>query len=68
LVIGEAIQKLGLAPVVNEYQNIEMKMISIYGKNTYEWLVVELSCTLRGITTVPIYDTLGAEAMRFILD
>jgi len=68
LIIGEAIDRLKLAPIVNEYQNIEMRMISIYGKNSYEWLVTDIGCNIRGITTVPIYDTLGTEAMRFILD
>lgn len=68
LVIGEAINRLNLAPTLNEYENMEMKFIAIYGKNSYEWLVTDIACNLRGITTVAIYDTLGAEAMRFILD
>jgi len=57
-----------LAPVLKEYNEMEIRFVAIYGKNSYEWLLADLACNLKGITTVAIYDTLGADSMRFILD
>jgi long-subunit acyl-CoA synthetase (AMP-forming) len=37
----------------------KMKFIGIYSKNRYEWFVTDWACVLFGITTVPLYDTLG---------
>lgn len=45
-----------------------MKFIAVYGKNSLDWLVSDLAANLYGITTVAIYDTLGADSMRFILN
>jgi long-chain acyl-CoA synthetase len=36
-----------------------MKFIGIYAKNRTEWLITDLACILFGITSVPLYDTLG---------
>lgn len=36
-----------------------MKFIGIYAKNRVEWLFADLACTLYGLTSVPLYDTLG---------
>lgn len=43
-------------------------MIAIYGKNCEEWLMTDMAACFYGITSVAIYDTLGEEAMRFILE
>ncbi len=45
-----------------------MRFIAIYGKNSEEWLLSDLAANLYGITSVSIYDTLGADSMRFILN
>jgi len=66
--LGGAIDKMGLAPTLKEYNDIEIRFIAVYGKNSYEWLLTDLACNLKGIATVSIYDTLGADSMRFILD
>ena len=36
-----------------------MKLIGIFSKNRYEWLVADVACMLYGFTIVPLYDTLG---------
>ena len=36
-----------------------MKLIGIFAKNRYEWMVVDVLCCLYGLTSVPLYDTLG---------
>lgn len=45
-----------------------MKFIAIYGKNSKDWMITDLAANMFGVTSVAIYDTLGAESMRFILD
>ena len=36
-----------------------MKLIGIFSKNRYEWIVADIACMLYGLTIVPLYDTLG---------
>jgi long-subunit acyl-CoA synthetase (AMP-forming) len=36
-----------------------MKLVGIFSKNRYEWIVADLACVLYGMTIVPLYDTLG---------
>ncbi|XP_028127616.1 long chain acyl-CoA synthetase 2-like [Camellia sinensis] len=40
----------------------------IYGSNCPEWIISMQACTSHGITYVPLYDTLGANAVEFIID
>jgi len=50
------------------YEEVEgVKMVAIYGKNCEEWLMTDMACCFYGLTSVAIYDTLGEEAMRYIL-
>lgn len=44
-----------------------MKLIGIHAKNRYEWFVSDWACVLFGLTTVPLYDTLGIENLTFCL-
>jgi long-subunit acyl-CoA synthetase (AMP-forming) len=36
-----------------------MKFMGIHAKNRIEWLVTDWACTLGGLTSIPLYDTLG---------
>ena len=45
-----------------------MKFIGIYSKNRYEWLVTDWACVLFGLTSVPLYDTLGVQNLTFCLN
>lgn len=36
-----------------------MKMFAIFSKNRQEWSVLDTAACLYGLTTIPIYDTLG---------
>jgi long-subunit acyl-CoA synthetase (AMP-forming) len=49
--------------VLKEYQHYNIRFIAIFGKNCEDWLFSDLGAQLYGITTVAIYDTLGAESM-----
>jgi long-chain acyl-CoA synthetase len=61
--IGHGILAYDMAPV----QDTGLRIIGVYGKNCEDWVLSDLAANLQGITTVAIYDTLGAESMAFIL-
>ena len=44
-----------------------MKLIGIYAKNRLEWFVTDWAFVLFGITSVPLYDTLGVENLSYCL-
>lgn len=51
------------------YEEVEgVKMVAIYGKNCEEWLMTDMAACFYGVTSVAIYDTLGEEAMKYILE
>lgn len=48
--------------------NIRLKVIGICSINREEWIITDLSANLLGITTVPLYETLGADMLVLILN
>lgn len=44
-----------------------MDFIGIYSKNRYEWFVTDWACVSQGITSVPLYDTLGVANLTYCL-
>lgn len=46
---------------------MQLSMIGLFSKNRYEWVIAEQACNSQGIVTVPLYDTLGADAVSYIL-
>lgn len=65
---GSGLLNLSLCPEVAEYRDYRLNMIGILSKNTMEYLINELACCFYGITIVPIYDTLGEEAVVFCMN
>lgn len=61
--LGSGMVTLNLAEEKAQYKNFKMKFISIFGKNTREWIITDIANSLYGFTTMPIYDTLGIEAV-----
>jgi long-chain acyl-CoA synthetase len=43
-------------------------MLGIFSINRPEWVITEQACNGYGYITVPLYDTLGAEAIEFIIN
>eukprot|EP00922_Rhytidocystis_sp_ex-Travisia-forbesii_P034201 GHVS01050815.1.p1 GENE.GHVS01050815.1~~GHVS01050815.1.p1 ORF type:complete len:661 (-),score=100.09 GHVS01050815.1:370-2352(-) len=43
------------------------RFLGINAKNRQEWTVLDLACNAFGITSVPLYDTLGDDATEFIV-
>lgn len=44
------------------------QLVGVYSKNRYEWVVTEQACNAYKLILVPLYDTLGPEAISFIID
>lgn len=45
-----------------------LRMLGIFSKNRVEWLVCEQAANAYDIAIVPLYDTLGVDALKLILD
>ncbi len=45
-----------------------MKIVGIFAKNSANWMLVDLACILSGLTSVTLYDTLGADSTGFIIN
>ena len=41
--------------------------IAIYAKNWPEWIITDIACMVSSVTSVTLYDTLGAESSEYIL-
>ena len=54
---------LNLCKSLNELNNIDLKFLGIYSKNTLRYFIVDIACITQDITVVPIYDTLGEESI-----
>lgn len=59
---GSGLFNLQLVPEKAQYQDYKLKFVSIYSKNSREWIIIDTACALYGVTTIPIYDTLGEQA------
>jgi long-chain acyl-CoA synthetase len=58
--IGSALIELGLEPAKESF-------VGIYAKNRPEWCLTDIACNSYSFVSVPLYETLGAEAISFIL-
>lgn len=66
--LGTAIQKLGLAPEKAQYRDYKLKFVGIQGKNSVEWILTDIANICYGYTTMPLYDTLGEEAVAHMFE
>jgi len=58
--IGSALIQLGLKPHESK--------VGIYSINRHEWLITEQACHAFSLCLVPLYDTLGKDAVSFIVN
>ena len=66
--LGSGIENLGLAPVKSQFKDYKLRFVGIHGKNSVEWVITDLANSLYGYTSMPLYDTLGEEAVEFMLN
>lgn len=67
-IIGAAIDKLGLAPEKRQYKDFRCRFIGIQSKNCLESILTDIACMCFGFTTMPLYDTLGEEAVQHMFE
>ncbi|CAI9551379.1 unnamed protein product [Staurois parvus] len=59
--VGSALLHRGCKPNSEQF-------IGIFAQNRPEWIITELSCYTYSMVAVPLYDTLGAEAITYIIN
>uniref|UniRef100_A0A671Y3H4 Arachidonate--CoA ligase n=1 Tax=Sparus aurata TaxID=8175 RepID=A0A671Y3H4_SPAAU len=59
--LGSGLLQKGLKPNPDTF-------IGIFAQNRPEWIISELACYTYSMVAVPLYDTLGPEALVFIID
>ncbi|XP_057439193.1 long chain acyl-CoA synthetase 1-like isoform X2 [Lotus japonicus] len=59
MLIGSALRACGAEPG---------SRIGVYGSNCPQWIVAMEACCAHSLVCVPLYDTLGAGAVNFIID
>jgi long-chain acyl-CoA synthetase len=66
--LARGILKHDLAAEVDDNElGYKLKVLGICSVNREEWVVTDLACNLLGITSVPLYETLGDEMLQLIL-
>lgn len=65
--VGSAMQILGMVPVKAQYRDYRLQFIGIQGKNSVEWVITDIANICYGYTSMPLYDTLGDEAVDHML-
>lgn len=66
--LGSALVHLGLTPTKSQFRNYNLKFLAIYANNSREWIIADIANALYGVTTIPIYDTLGEEAADYMFN
>lgn len=59
---------MNLIPNVSKLGNTDIKIVGVHAKNREEWSLLDYSVVLYGFTTVALYDTLGPEAIGYIVN
>uniref|UniRef100_A0A8D0C5Q1 Long-chain-fatty-acid--CoA ligase n=1 Tax=Salvator merianae TaxID=96440 RepID=A0A8D0C5Q1_SALMN len=59
--LGSGLLDKGCKPSSNQF-------IGIFAQNRPEWIISELACYTYSMVAVPLYDTLGPEAIEYIID
>uniref|UniRef100_A0A8C9W5U6 Arachidonate--CoA ligase n=1 Tax=Scleropages formosus TaxID=113540 RepID=A0A8C9W5U6_SCLFO len=66
--VSEQAQVLGSGLLAKGCEPSPHQFIGIYAQNRPEWVIAELACYTFSMAVVPLYDTLGLEAMVHILN
>lgn len=65
--VNDMAEKIGSAFIYFGMQPAKETCIGIFAKNRPEWVITETACNAYSFVTIPLYDTLGDEAIDFIL-
>ena len=65
---GSGMMHLDLAPASHDPEAEGMRFIGFYAKNCEEWVIAAQACNKFGVVVVPLYDTLGATAVKYVVN
>lgn len=65
--VSNKAEGIGSALLHKGHSQTEDKFIGIFSQNRPEWTISELACYTYSLVAVPLYDTLGREAIGYIL-
>lgn len=66
--LGAGMIELGLPARKAQFRDYTIDFIGVHSKNSLEWSLIDLANVSYGLTTLPIYDTLGEEAIQCMLE
>uniref|UniRef100_A0A4W6G597 Long-chain-fatty-acid--CoA ligase n=1 Tax=Lates calcarifer TaxID=8187 RepID=A0A4W6G597_LATCA len=66
--VMERTENLGSAFLHKGHSKTTDPHIGIFSQNRPEWTISELACYTYSLVSVPLYDTLGTEAIAYIID
>ena len=66
--IGSGIRNLGLHAHKEQFRNYKIDFIGVHSKNNLEWILLDIANSCYGMTTMPIYDTLGEDAVDHMIE
>lgn len=66
--LSRAIVELDLSPPTDKYEDKDLCFMGFYSKNREEYVMLDFACQYSCVTTVSLYDTLGAESTAFIIN
>ena len=58
---------MNLAPDVYHDQ-YTWNFLGVYSRNREEWAITDLACMRTSVTIVPFFDSLGANALEFVIN
>lgn len=65
---GSGLLAMKLAPVSDEHRGQDLRFVGLYSRNMVPWVIAEQAANAYGLVTVPLYDTLGAEAVSYVVN
>lgn len=65
--VSSKAEGIGSALLHKGHSQTADKFIGIFSQNRPEWTISELACYTYSLVAVPLYDTLGTEAIAFVL-
>uniref|UniRef100_A0A674CGP0 Long-chain-fatty-acid--CoA ligase n=1 Tax=Salmo trutta TaxID=8032 RepID=A0A674CGP0_SALTR len=66
--VAEKAENLGSALLHRGHTQTKDQFIGIFAQNRPEWTIAELACYTFSLVAVPLYDTLGTEAIAYVID
>lgn len=64
---ARGMMKLNL-PSEQQYEGRPLKTIAIFSKNRLEWVLTDIGCWMSSVTAIPLYETLGEEAIDYMAE